>query len=266
MRLYALLCLFASFSSLACIPTNNLNIPENLRSEISKESFHEIINSVASLYKEEGILVYKDWSDGTVNAYAESVMTEKSVNFFGGLARFEGMTPDAFALVVCHEYGHHLGGAPKKNQTYSRWASTEGQSDYFAAVKCIRRYFDNVAPSYDILEVVVPERITEKCNDDLHCLRGAIAGEELTRAFTQLENIFGGLNQEMPSLLTPDETIVEKSINLTYPSNQCRLDTFVEGMLCDVSPFSKISDLFPHIGFCNEGSLGARPKCWFKEN
>ena len=33
---------------------------------------------------------------------------------FGGLAGHETITTDAFALVACHELGHHIGGAQRK--------------------------------------------------------------------------------------------------------------------------------------------------------
>jgi hypothetical protein len=36
---------------------------------------------------------------------------------FGGLARHELVTDDGFMMVVCHETGHHLGGAPRYNGT-----------------------------------------------------------------------------------------------------------------------------------------------------
>ena len=129
---------------------NNLWIPAGMGRDngMTEERFNAIIDRAEEIYapiiSDEGatLQVVRKWSDGTVNAYAQQTGSTWKVTMFGGLARHDFVTDDAFALVVCHELGHHLGGAPKKKQIFwSSWASNEGQSDYFANSKCsIYRY------------------------------------------------------------------------------------------------------------------------------
>lgn len=40
------------------------------------------------------------------------------------------MTRDGLALVICHELGHHFGGAPKSTVPLKKWNSYKGQVDY----------------------------------------------------------------------------------------------------------------------------------------
>ena len=70
----------------------------------------------------------------TVNANASQRGRTWIVNMYGGLARRPEITPDGFAMVLCHELGHHMGGFP----FVSGWAANEGQSDLFATLSCGR--------------------------------------------------------------------------------------------------------------------------------
>ena len=87
---------------------------------MTQETFNAVIDSVETIYApivaEYGgrLKVERKWDDGTANAYAQRSGSTYKVSMFGGLARHETITPDGFALVVCHEIGHHIGGAPKK--------------------------------------------------------------------------------------------------------------------------------------------------------
>lgn len=76
------------------------------------------------------------------NASAQRMGSTWVVNMYGGLARHNEITIDGFALVLCHEIGHHLGGAPKYGG-FNTWGTNEGGSDYFATLKCLRRIFQN---------------------------------------------------------------------------------------------------------------------------
>ena len=123
------------------LPENDLKISVNAKrfGGISEEQFNTVIDKVNDVYaplvaQEGGTLkIVKNWTDATVNAYAQRQGTTYLVSMFGGLARHETITEDGMALVVCHEIGHHIGGAPKKTWG-SAWASNEGQSDYFATL------------------------------------------------------------------------------------------------------------------------------------
>ena len=148
-----------STQSIACdmngetgfLPENDLYVGVNdkMASDMTEARFNEIIDEVDAVYapivKQRGgnLKWARKWDDGTVNASAQRFFTTYQVNMFGGLARHELVTDDAFALVVCHELGHHLGGAPKVGGLMMRWASNEGQSDYFASLKCFRKVYES---------------------------------------------------------------------------------------------------------------------------
>lgn len=128
------------------VPENDLNISVHAKRTggISEETFNSVIDEAEELYTSiisgmGGTLeIERNWEDGTVNAYAQRLGSTWKVSMFGGLARHETITRDGFALVVCHEIGHHIGGAPKKVSYWSNpWASNEGQADYFATLKCL---------------------------------------------------------------------------------------------------------------------------------
>ena len=47
--------------------------------------------------------------------------------------------------MICHEVGHHLGGAPFMPKYYEDYylfrGSSEGQADYYAANTCLKKWF-----------------------------------------------------------------------------------------------------------------------------
>lgn len=229
---------------------------EETTSEINEENFHSIINEVTSLYIQEGIdqqrsLVIRvaDWQVPYYSAWAryEDENDLYTINFWGGFARIPTMTERGFALTVCHEIGHILAGEPRLTLKHSDKMSAEGQSDYFASSKCFKKYQQKFPFP---LEVELNPFAASKCLDkftdseqlDL-CLQTAKAGSDLAAVLSfhgQVEN---------SHFETPDLTEVEETINNSYPSIQCRLDTFLAGALSD---YGKNEDL--------------RPKCWYKQD
>jgi hypothetical protein len=133
------------------VPENDLFIPSSVKSinGITEEAFNDAIDEVETIYAPiiaqmgAELSIERKWDDGTVNAYAMQSGKTWKVAMFGGLARHATITKDAMALVVCHEIGHHLGGAPKTAGFLglNRWASNEGQADYYANLKCLRKLF-----------------------------------------------------------------------------------------------------------------------------
>jgi hypothetical protein len=115
------------------VEDNNLWISASHKSAntMTKERFNAVIDKVEAVYApivesmNGRLSVIRKWDDGTVNAYAQRSGKTWKVSMFGGLARHEAITEDGFALVVCHEVGHHLGGAPKKAGWFSTWATNE---------------------------------------------------------------------------------------------------------------------------------------------
>jgi len=259
------------------LPENDLYISANQKSVngISEEEFNKAIDEVEQIYAPivasmgGKLNIERNWTDGTVNAYASQSGSTWKVAMFGGLARHETITKDAMALVVCHEIGHHIGGAPKKVGYYSNsWASNEGQSDYFANLKCLRRAFLNDDNKAIISKMEIPMALSEACSkafaseeDRAICIRGGMAGDSVARLFAALRN------QSTPAKFdTPDRTVVSVT-NDNHPATQCRMDTYFQGSLCDVSINEDVEQDSEVSGTCH-GSLGhdsgLRPRCWFK--
>ncbi|MAW07329.1 MAG: hypothetical protein CME61_03490 [Halobacteriovoraceae bacterium] len=243
---------------------------------ITEETFNEILDKVEDLYtpiiEEFGATldVVRNWESGTVNAYARQIGTSWQISMFGGLARHETITADAFALVACHELGHHIGGAPKKASYWgSSWASNEGQSDYWGAMKCMRRYMEDDNNEEIVANMEVDEYAREKCtglfesnpNELAMCIRNSMAG-------LSLGNLFRALRRSTVELKfdTPDPNVVSQT-NHNHPAPQCRLDTYFAGSICDKSYDDVVSQTDPNQGVCTreaELPVGARPLCWYK--
>ncbi|MEI8347458.1 MAG: hypothetical protein WCG27_08320, partial [Pseudomonadota bacterium] len=109
------------FRGSSIVEENSLWIGPDQKSDrggIDEATFNATIDQLNVIYgpvvKEKGgnLVFERNWDDGTVNAYANQDGDTWTVAMFGGLARHEVITADAFALVVCHELNHHLGGAP----------------------------------------------------------------------------------------------------------------------------------------------------------
>jgi hypothetical protein len=264
------------------LPENNLNIPVGLKfldGGISQVQFNKVIDRVSALYtpvvaKLGGKLNFnRNWTDGTVNAYADRGPTDNgkiwNVSMFGGLARHPLMNEDGFAVVVCHELGHHLGGAPRKSDSTGalRWAANEGQADYYATLKCLRNYFANQNNESAVKNIQIPAILSNACqssfansNEIAVCERSAMAGLTLGKFFKVLMN-----NAVDVSLSTPDTKKVATTYD-AHPASQCRVDTFYQGSLCDKSVKEDTSTTDVNIGTCTErngDTVGLRPNCWY---
>lgn len=151
------------------LPKNDLFLSVDAKgiNTITESKFNAVIDQVESVYSpivsEYGgkLEVVRKWTDGTVNAYAEQEGNVWKVSMFGGLARHKTITADGFALVVCHEIGHHIGGAPR--YAGDDWASNEGQADYFATLKCLRRVWQSEDNAAVVGGMTVPNFLTESC-------------------------------------------------------------------------------------------------------
>lgn len=273
------LTLALSGAALACsedgstgfLPENTLQIPvgAKLAGGITETQFNAVIDKIEAIYAPivanmgGKLKIARKWEDATVNANATRI-GGWNVNMYGGLARHPAITEDGFALVLCHEIGHHLGGAPKVGMILNRWASNEGQSDYFATLKCLRKAFLNDKPKRI---TNAPKALTEACakawpnkDDRSICVRNGMAGASVAGLFAALRN------QPEAKFETPDANIVSKT-NDAHPAHQCRLDTYFQGSLCEASFNEDVSQKDEVKGTCH-GSLGhksgLRPLCWFK--
>lgn len=150
------------------------------------------------------------------------------------------MTQDAYAAVLCHELGHLLGGAPRKAE--SSWASTEGQSDYYAASMCMKKMMrampqepadlakQSIAATQKT-HTLCAEKYSVETSREI-CSRTILAGLGFLTDVYELVQ-YPGLLQ--PSLDQHEKPLTSGQI-VNYPSLQCRLDTFVAGALGEPRP------------------------------
>ena len=263
--------LFAAQQSF--LPPNNLRIPIGSVDDkgISQPQFDAVLDRVQAIYgpiiaAKGGVLVInRHWDDDTVNAYAQRQGNQYLIDMFGGLARHQAVTQDGFALVACHELGHHLGGFPKIGGT--EWATNEGGADYFGNLKCLRRIFaDPSTASFTRMEGQ-DEQAKAACaaafpsskSDQAQCVRGTMAG-------ISLATLLAGDGAAVPNIATPDPAIVQQTDD-EHPAAQCRLDTYFQAALCPRSYKEDMSDTDPSTGACTASrgyTIGLRPRCWYK--
>jgi len=245
------------------------------QSLIDEVEYNRILDRIEEIYtpifEEKGgvMKVMRLWDSNQVNAFASRTGDNWFLKMHGGLARHKLFSSDGYALVACHEVGHHIGGAPKKysfNESKS-WVSNEAQSDYWANAKCFRRYALMDDNAKILANMKVDEFAKTQCEEAFKgfdqneidiCVRGAMAGKNLG-------DFFASFSSEKLSFETPDEEIVEKTNN-GYPAAQCRMDTYFHGALCNVSYDLEVSDKDEQVGVCNRKDdyiLGARPLCWY---
>ena len=265
------------------VPENDLYIPAGLkgmRGGITESQFNSVIDKVETLYAPVvasmggKLEIQRKWNDGTVNAYAKQSGSSWQVAMFGGLARHATINADGMSLVVCHELGHHIGGAPKKSGSIfgggevNVWASNEGQADYFATLKCLRKTFLNDDNISIVSAMEVPKALTDACTkstkndkeDNALCVRTGMAGKSVANLFAALSKL------PEAKFDTPDTKKVSRT-NDAHPKAQCRLDTYFQGSLCEISMNEDVSQKEEVKGTCHPSlghKTGTRPLCWFK--
>jgi hypothetical protein len=122
----------------------------------------------------------------------------------GGTTRIKGLTPDAYAAIVCHELGHVIGGYPLQTIAFAEWSSSEGQSDFFAANICLPKYFRSLNETED----KIPARIEA-------------AGYKMIQSFSQI------IKEENELIrFKVDTTKTPATLINNYPSLQCRYENF----------------------------------------
>ena len=257
-----------------------MDIPEDSWHNFVKESkdvvdaakYNEIIDKIVAVYRPviesmgAKLKVHKDWENGEVNAFAHRTGNTWHVTLMGGLARHKDQTPDGYAHTVCHEFGHHLAGYP----TYpGRWASSEGQSNYFATSKCMRAVFGEEDNSLAVGDLVfdIDNPIEKACADVYQlddqayftCMRsvvGAVADN----------NVMATLGREGEiSVITPSRNTVKRHFN-RHPKAQCQLDTSFQGALCAKASVTLVGTANYAEGYCSREAgdvVGMRPLCWF---
>ena len=267
------------------LPKNSLNIPVGMEfangGGITESEFNKVIDDVIAFYepiiKSKGgeLKMNRLWTDGTVNASAQRQGKTWIVNMYGGLARHSVTTVDGFALVLCHELGHHLGGYPNTGGILggNAWASNEGQSDYFATMKCFRRVYEKADNASIVSTLSIPATVKTKCSENFKsteeinlCIREAMAGDNLALLLWTLGNGGKLTAPTKPAFNTPDPSKVTDTAD-GHPKAQCRLDTYFAGSICPISYTEDFGKNDPSTGACavEKGDKeGTRPLCWYK--
>ncbi|SCZ62731.1 reprolysin-like metallopeptidase [Thiohalomonas denitrificans] len=246
--------------------------------DVDEEAFRYIIDTISTLYTTafadhgKQLIMDQQWEDqkkGAVSWLMEEYDREKKqinqireIDLNGGLARHPMLNRDAYAMVICHEIGHHLGGAP-----HALGASSEGQSDYFAAAKCMKRYLKVTRYRQHQTEPL-PDELEAVCTANYHasdertaCRRNILAGLTLSRWFAYTREM------DQTELTRRDTRQRPTTLVHGYPSPQCRLDTFIAGALCPVDEEAPFSDDSVRTGACTREAgyeQEARPQCWFR--
>ncbi len=189
-----------------------------------KKIYQPIIESLGGVF-----IIKADWGDGAVNAWASRIGNEYELEIPGGLARYHLVNEQAFMLTICHELGHLLGGEP-----HSYLISYEGQSDYYATLSCVEKLFndfDFISKNQDSAVKFCENHEPESISLCQKSLSGAVS---ITAVFAEPQQI------PWPDLLTPSPKTVTATLQ-GHPDPQCRLDTYVAGLL-----------------------KAHRPLCWYK--
>ena len=111
----------------------------------------------------------------------------------------------ALRILLCHELGHHIGGAPYKfiGSGEHSWISAEGQADYFAGAECAKKLIHNEAHYIDSAEIFAQQMWSKNRKKD---------GPKPNRNQTS--------------------EIIARSTLLKHPQPQCRLDTYIAAYYC----------------------------------
>jgi hypothetical protein len=254
--------------------SKDLIIPENslLANDMTEQQFKSSLRNFEKFFlpmvendNNRELVVIGSWASNTVNAFAEKIDDKVYITIYGGLARHKAITEDGLVATLCHELGHHFGGYPKKST--NRWSSAEGQADYYATMKCLRRYWAQADNKDALKNQVIPAHLISQCQESfknekeqLLCQRMGLAGRSVALMIQDLDH-----DSIEPKFETPD-TLIVRAMNYMHPYAQCRLDTYFNGALCTVSEFVEFDDDQERTGAChqkNGDSRGLRPSCWF---
>lgn len=278
---------FARSQTQQFMPPNNLHLEIPLEGGLDESTFNEVLDEIETHYTDivakfdAKFVVNRLWTTNVVNASAQQSGNNWIINMYGGLARRPEVTRDGFALVACHELGHHLGGAVFYEGSLD-WASSEGQSDYFASIACAKQIWRDDATTNATFEATLlalegGDIVKQKCDNayslqteqDL-CYRTSVAGHSIA-------TLLGKLGRGAPpSYATPDPRQVSKT-DRAHPKAQCRLDTYVAGALCDIewnpavipgkaqmpSELLALIAAKPYACHSYKANEGFRPTCWF---
>ena len=213
-------------------------------SEVTKEDAEKLMQRLENLFghdiKAGGLTLQWqwDWENPYIGAGSLPPKDSFTIVLWGGFVRAPQMTLPALALILCHELGHRLGGPPYMKNSQYQQISSEGQADFFAAQKCWPRlsqssFFESNRSSDFSLKF---------CGDNLICASTLEAAQD----FGQILHLYFGRLNPLARIENQAREQVTNTLDLAYPTEQCRIDTFKAGALC-----------------AKDSSQCKRPACWF---
>lgn len=219
-------------------------------SGITYFQYLEIMQYFSKLYPQIQFPI--EWVEPYFAAFAKKEKNIRQVHVWGGLVRMPNATLPVVLTAICHEVGHHLGGAPYQDQVFGgEWASAEGQADYFAARYCLpRTYFDH-PEWFSSLEkdfknyAEVQNKQLQMCLLNQLCRVSILSGYQMFQKFSELPH---SMPEKFEFAIKSEPT--NHSILNTYPPLQCRFETYFSGGYCFVD---------------SQSPLCRRPSCWFIE-
>ncbi len=237
---------------------------------------NKIINEISSTFEfffqtlDLPFRIESRWEDPSSVGGAINNGDAYLVTLHGGLLQNQKLDEDTLRITICHEMGHHFGGAPRRSAPME-WhgplgdnglmlSSSEGEADYYTTATCFRKLVrgqnHRIALSHSSIDETLNARCAEVWGKDTEdhfiCLRGALGGLKLLN-----------LNFDFPiSFSSPSTEVAREIVRDIYPSRQCRLDTYVAGALCKHDlPLSFSADEAAPTQCANR--QGQRPTCWF---
>ncbi|MBT3584690.1 MAG: hypothetical protein HN509_07270 [Halobacteriovoraceae bacterium] len=260
-------------NSSQCFPDSKQRYPiqKNKALHMGETEFHSLLKRFKETFSDyvkiragKILKIEAKWKEERVNAHCTRDMQDNPVIVFnGGMARHPEMSRDGILLILCHELGHYMGGAPKAFRGRSQrrsWSSAEGQADYFASTKCLPLLFGDGKDLYDYNFIKAADDKSNCLSDQ--CLRISLAGLSVARVFASLKK------SRMPTIGN-FEGVEVRNTNHSHASPQCRLDTFLAGAICDQDPLGSFDDSDPQVSACVRSTnlmndpKGARPLCWY---
>lgn len=239
--------------------------------QILNEQFDAIIDNVESAFgineNQERILIHRFWDP---NAQSDSAirfpfLTRETpiITITGRIAKERTISEDAFAILVCHEFGHHLAKGPRIGlRNLENWSAAEGEADYWATSVCIKTYLRNQLNTPQRVMSHSPHLLDKSL--ETKCENNYVTPEAIAICYRTLDAIhsladyFTDHNQSRIDFQSkaPPSSVLIRRFRLDNYRDQCRIETFLAGAFCQL----RAESLFQ----CkNEDDM--RPRCWFKE-
>ncbi len=236
--------------------------------EISEEQAHKVFRAILAQHKRDlqqlnktiRLKVVDEEKIASVYPFKKAVLLLSRA-----LIQRPSIKASHIRNIICHEFGHILGGTPLRKQKpgFPFETSIEGQSDYFAATKCLKRLYSNPALNRKAV-AKIPSKIQKiiknrGCRTN-QCIRIVYESFETLKIIYPESKLY--LDKKDPRRVTYTKG--------SHPNAQCRLDTFLAGAVCPSNPDSELDLYELHNGTCSRNPYdtiyfpkGARPRCWF---